>query len=73
MINLLEPSGFGTKKYVEINCSSQSSHFSIACLANSFSISTFILLNSSVVQLGSFGGLTCLGDSLKGILYPFNH
>lgn len=48
-----------------MNCLLHSIHSSTTFLANSLSISILILFNSSVDQLGSFGGLICLGSSWK--------
>lgn len=71
-INLLDPSGFLTKKYDEINCSLHSVHFSIAFFSNNLLISILSVFSSFVDQSGS-GGIICLGVSWKGILYSLKH
>lgn len=70
MINLLEPSDFGTIKNVDKNWSSTGSHNSITSNWISLFISIWIVWNSKGDQLFVKGGCSCLILLTKGNLYP---
>ena len=71
-MNLLEPSGFGTRKNGDKNWSSTASHLIIAPIATSFVISYSNSFSSSAEKCNSLLKLRDRwGPSRRGISYPF--